>query len=333
MRFNEVYVRPRSMAPIETRHNCWTMGEFYGPRDWGRLLTAILTPFDSDGEVNYKEAAKLAAYLVDVQRNDGLVVCGTTGEGPTLTETEKLTLLETVLREVGDRAAVVFSAGTYSTAESLHLTREAEKRGAHGIMLVNPYYNRPGQAGLYAHFSTVARQTGLPVMLYNIQPRSAINLETSTLLRLSEVPNIVAVKEASGSIGQISDVCDQLPAGFRVYSGDDALTLPLLSLGGYGVVSVTGHVAGRDISAMIAAYPNNPTEATAIHRRLIPVTKAAFSAPSPVPIKFATSLLGFDCRKVRLPLVELTTIEQDAVLIAMAELHPNVGVMVPAGNA
>ncbi len=309
------------------------MGAFYSSRDWGRLLTAMLTPFDRDGVVNYDEAAKLAAYLVDIQKNEGLVINGTTGEAPTLNHAEKLRLLETVLDAVGDRAAVVFSAGTYSTEESIELTREGEKRGAHGIMLVNPYYNRPGQAGLYAHFSTVARQTGLPVMLYNIQPRSAINLETPTLLRLAEIPNIVAVKEASGNIGQISDVCATAPEGFRVYSGDDALTLPILSVGGYGVVSVTAHVVGKEIQAMLKAFPKDPAEAARIHQRLIPVTRAAFSAPSPVPIKFATSLVGFDCRRVRLPLVELTEPEQAPILAVMAEFHPNIGILEPVAHA
>jgi 4-hydroxy-tetrahydrodipicolinate synthase len=293
----------------------------------------MLTPFHEDGSVNYEEAARIAAYLVDVQKNDGLVINGTTGESPTLTEFEKLKLLEIVLDTVGDRAAVLFGAGTYSTAESIQLTREGERRGAHGIMLVNPYYNRPGQAGLYAHFSTVARQTGLPVLLYNIQPRSAINLETPTLLRLIEIPNIVAVKEASGNLVQISDVCAEAPDGFRVYSGDDNLTLPILSVGGYGVVSVTAHVAGSHIKAMIEAFRPDPDEAARIHRRLIPVTKAAFGAPSPVPIKFATSLLGYNCRSVRLPLVELTEAEQAPVLIAMAALNPNVGVLEPVAHA
>src|ERR1019366_7610641 len=162
-----------------------------------------------------------------VQKNDGLVVNGTTGESPTLTEVEKLKLLEVVLETVGDRAAVLFGSGTYNTAESIELTRHGEKLGAHGLMLVNPYYNRPGQQGLFAHFSTVAKETGLPVLLYNIMPRSAINLETSTLMRLAEIPNIVGVKEASGSMTQIQDVCAQAPSGFRVYSGDDALTLPI----------------------------------------------------------------------------------------------------------
>jgi 4-hydroxy-tetrahydrodipicolinate synthase len=293
----------------------------------------MLTPFDRNGSVNFDEAARLAAYLVDVQLNDGLVVCGTTGESPTLNEFEKLRLLEVVLEAVGDRASVVFSSGTYSTQESIHLTREGEQRGAHGIMLVNPYYNRPGQAGLYAHFSAVASETGLPVMLYNIQPRSSINLETPTLLRLAEIPNIVAVKEASGSMSQISDVCSQTPEDFLVYSGDDGMTLPLLSVGGHGVVSVTGHIVGKQIKQMIEAFPQDPSEATRIHQRLIPVTRAAFSAPSPVPIKFATSLLGFDCRRVRLPLVELTDSEQAPVLAVMTEFHPNAGVLEPVAHA
>lgn len=289
------------------------MGAFFGPKDWGTLLTAMLTPFHEDGSVNYDEAARLAAYLVDEQKNDGLVVNGTTGESPTLTEEEKLKLLEVVLQTVGDRAAVVFGAGTYSTAESIHLTHEGERRGAHGIMLVNPYYNRPGQAGLYAHFSTVAKETGLPVMLYNIQPRSAINLETPTLMRLAEIPNVVAVKEASGNIGQISDVCRQKPEGFRVYSGDDGITLPILSVGGHGLVSVAAHVVGDRLKAMIEAYPTDPAEATRIHHELTPAFRALFSAPSPVPVKYATSKRGFDCARVRLPLVELSEAEKAVV--------------------
>ena len=289
------------------------MGAFFGPKDWGTLLTAMLTPFHEDGSVNYSEAARLANYLVDVQKNDGLVVNGTTGESPTLTEAEKLKLLEVVLETVGDRAAVVFGAGSYNTAESIEMTREGEKRGAHGIMLVNPYYNRPGQQGLYAHFSTIAKETGLPVMLYNIMPRSAINLETPTLLRLAEIPNIVAVKEASGSIPQITDVCGQAPDGFRIYSGDDGLTLPILSLGGHGIVSVAGHVVGDRIKEMLNAFPSDPVKARKLHHELIPVYKALFSAPSPVPVKYATSLKGFDCESVRLPLVALTDAEKAVV--------------------
>lgn len=289
------------------------MGAFFGNRDWGKLLTAMLTPFRADGSVDYDEAARIAKYLVDEQRNDGLVVSGTTGESPTLTEDEKLRLLETTLGAVGDRAAVLFGAGTYDTTESIVMTREAEKRGAHGIMLVNPYYNRPGQAGLYAHFSTIARETKLPVMIYNIQPRTAINLETLTLLRLAEIPNIVAVKEASGNIGQISDVCGSVPEGFRVYSGDDGLTVPILSLGGYGVVSVAGHVIGREIQEMLMAFSTDPAQARRIHHRLQPIVKALFSAPNPVPVKYALSKRGFECARVRLPLVELNDDEKRVV--------------------
>jgi 4-hydroxy-tetrahydrodipicolinate synthase len=279
----------------------------------------MLTPFNSDGSVNFDEAARLASHLVQVQKNDGLVINGTTGESPTLTESEKLQLLSTILDSVGDRASVLFGAGTYNTAESIHLTREAEKRGAHGIMLVNPYYNRPGQDGLYAHFSTVARETSLPVLLYNIQPRSSINLETPTLLRLAEIPNIVGVKEASGMIGQIAEVCAQAPVGFRVYSGDDGLTLPILSVGGMGLVSVAAHVVGSELKELIESFPSDPARARKIHQRLMPVFKALFAFPSPVPVKYATSLNGFDCESVRLPLVPLNEDQKAVVRKAVAE--------------
>jgi 4-hydroxy-tetrahydrodipicolinate synthase len=282
------------------------------------MLTAMITPFHEDGSVNYEEVARVAAYLVDDQVNDGIVVNGTTGESPTLSEAEKLRILEVVLETVGDRAAVVFGAGSYNTGESIEMAREGEKRGAHGIMLVNPYYNKPGQAGLYAHFSTIAKEVGLPVMIYNIQPRSAINLETPTLMRLAEIPNIVAVKEASGNVPQISDVCAQAPAGFRVYSGDDGLTLPILALGGHGVVSVAAHVLGPQIMEMIDAFTAEPARARQIHHAIMPAIKALFSSPSPVPVKYAMSLRGFDSRRVRLPLVELEPVERQVVDKALA---------------
>jgi 4-hydroxy-tetrahydrodipicolinate synthase len=280
----------------------------------------MATPFHDDGSVNFDEAARLATYLVDVQKNDGLVINGTTGESPTLTHDEKFRLLEVVLETVRNKAAVVFGAGTYDTTDSVKSTREAEKRGAHGIMLVNPYYNKPNQAGLYAHFSTIAKETGLPVLLYNIQPRSAINVETPTLLRLAEVPNIVGVKEASGNLAQISDVIRQVPEGFRVYCGDDAMTLAVLAHGGYGIVSVLGHVVGAEIKALIEAYESNPKEAARIHHRLTPITKAAFSAPNPVPVKFMLAQRGFNIEKVRLPLVELSADERTLILEALNAL-------------
>ena len=281
------------------------MGEFQGPRDWGRLLTAMVTPFNKDGSVNYDEAARIASWLVDEQANDGLVISGTTGESPTLSDAEKLQLLTTVLDAVGDRAAVVFGAGTNDTAHSIHMAKAAENHGAHGIMLVNPYYNKPGQAGLEAHFSTVARETSLPVMLYNIMPRSAINLETPTLMRLAEIANIVAVKEASGNLAQIAEVCAKKPDGFRVYSGDDALTLPIMAVGGHGLVSVSAHVAGRELKTVIENAGTDLAKAQEANGRLTDLVKAVFSAPSPTPIKYLLSQNGFDCEDVRLPLVKL----------------------------
>ena len=289
------------------------MSAFNGPRDWGRLLTAMVTPFHSDGSVNLDETARIAAHLVDVQKNDGIVVSGTTGESPTLKDEEKFEILDCVLNAVGDRAAIVFGAGTYDTAHSIHLTHEAEKHGAHGIMLVNPYYNKPGQAGLEAHFSTIAKETSLPVMLYNIQPRSAINLETPSLLRLAEIPNIVAVKEASGNLSQIAEVCAKTPEGFRVYSGDDALTLPIMAVGGHGLVSVAAHVAGVQLKTVIENAGSNLTKAQEANDGLIDLVKAVFSAPSPTPIKYMLSQNGFDCEDVRLPLVKLDDAQKAAI--------------------
>lgn len=293
------------------------MGSFSGPRDWGRLLTAMLTPFDAAGNVNRNEVEKIAAHLVDVEKNDGIVVNGTTGESPTLSESEKLDLLEITLKTVGDRAAVIFGAGSYDTRESMHMVREATKRGAHGVMLVNPYYNRPGQEGMYQHFKACADETDLPVMIYNIQPRSAINLETSTLMRLAEIPNICAVKEASGNVNQIADVCAAAPAGFRVYSGDDGLILPVLSLGGHGLVSVAAHVVGKEFAEIIATFASNPASASKTFNKILPLVRALFAAPSPVPVKYALSKAGFDCESVRLPLVGLTDAEKKMVDAAL----------------
>ena len=295
------------------------MGAFEGSQDWGRLLTAMVTPFELDGSVNYREAARIASYLVDDMENDGLVVSGTTGESPTLTDEEKLKLLDTVLEAVGDRAAVVFGSGTNDTAHSAILTKEATRAGAHGIMLVNPYYNKPGQAGLYAHFSSLAAKTHLPVMIYNIEPRSAINLETATLRRLAETSNIVAVKEASGNMSQITEVCATMPDGFRVYSGDDALALPIMGVGGYGLVSVSAHVAGPALKKVLSLAVSDNSAAIAENSRLIPLVKAVFSAPSPSPIKAMLASKGFDCDRVRLPIVELDTDAKQAVISVLRD--------------
>ena len=286
------------------------MGNCFAPRDWGTMLTAMITPFNSDGAVNFKEARRIAAYMVDEQKHDGLVINGTTGESPTTTEEEKLRLLEEVMDEVGGRAAIVAGCGTYNTAESVHMTRAATARGVHGIMIVNPYYNKPGQRGLFAHFKACAEATELPVLLYNINPRSAINLDTPTLLELTKIHNIVAVKEASGNIAQISDVCAMAPSGFRIYSGDDGLTVPIMSVGGHGVISVAGHVIGKHIKTMVDSFASDSAKARAMHHKLMPIVKACFIAPNPVPVKYMMSRLGFDCLSTRLPLVELDDSER-----------------------
>ena len=290
------------------------MGSFSGPKDWGRLLTAMVTPFAAGGEVDLPAARRLAAHLVDFQRNDGLVVNGTTGESPTLKHDEKLRLLDAVLEEVGDRAAVLFGASTFDTAESVALTREGSEVGSHGIMAVSPYYSKPGQRGLEAHFRAIADATELPVLLYNIQPRSAINLETPTLLRLAEIENVVGVKEASGNVMQIQEVCAAVPDGFRVYSGDDFLTLPILSVGGHGVVSVAGHVVGDRIADMLDAwFALDPGEAARAHLALLPAYRACFAAPNPVPVKHLLAQRGFGDGSVRLPLVPVDEAERTAV--------------------
>jgi 4-hydroxy-tetrahydrodipicolinate synthase len=296
------------------------MGAFFAPREWGPLLTAMVTPMKEDGSVDYAEAERLAAYLVDEQKNTGIVVSGTTGESPTLSDSEKTELLRVVLNAVRDRAAVVFGAGTYDTNHSKHLAGAATEMGAHGIMAVSPYYNKPNQEGLYQHFKAIANSTDLPVLLYNIQGRTAVNIETPTVLRLAEdCENIVAVKEASGNLPQISEVAAKSMEGFRVYSGDDVLTLPILSVGGIGVVSVAGHVIGADIYKMMETFFASPIEAVKMHKRMLPVINAVFCTTSPTPIKYALTKKGFSAHTYRLPMIPPTDEQKAIVDKAMAD--------------
>jgi 4-hydroxy-tetrahydrodipicolinate synthase len=270
---------------------------------FGRLLTAMLTPMRPDGSVNYDAAVRLARHLVETG-SDGIVVTGTTGESPTLTTEEKLRLYAVVKEAVGERARVVAGTGNYCTAESVELTREAEQRGVDGIMAVVPYYNNPPQEGLYRHFRAIAEATRLPVILYNIPSRSPRNMEAATTLRLAEVPNIIAVKEASGKLEQIAAIVAGAPDGFRVYSGDDSSTLALMGMGAYGVISVAGHVAGRQIREMIDLVAAGKVgEAAALNGRLLPLFQALFCTTNPIPVKAAVSLLGIEAGTVRLPLV------------------------------
>ncbi|MDQ7850028.1 MAG: 4-hydroxy-tetrahydrodipicolinate synthase [Armatimonadota bacterium] len=287
---------------------------------FGHVITAMATPFDREGRVDYERAAELARRLTD-HGSESLVVAGTTGESPTLSDQEKVELFRTVKQAVGERAKVIAGTGTYDTAHSIHLSREAERAGADGLLLVNPYYNRPSQEGLYAHFRTVAESTALPVILYNIPGRTGVNCLPETVARLAQVPNIVAIKEASGSLDQASEVRKRTPPHFLLYSGDDSLTLPMLAVGGVGVVSVASHLVGEEIGQMIRAFlAGEVRRALEIHLRLWPLFKVLFITTNPVPLKAALRLAGFDVGAPRLPLVEATPREQEQIRGVLQDL-------------
>ncbi|WP_433375338.1 4-hydroxy-tetrahydrodipicolinate synthase [Streptosporangium sp. CA-115845] len=273
---------------------------------FGRMLTAMVTPFTSDGAVDYERARRLATYLVDEQRNDGLVVSGTTGESPTTTDEEKERLLRAVVEAVGDRATVVAGAGTNDTHHSVEVARAAERAGAHGLLLVTPYYSKPPQEGIYRHFCTVADATALPAMLYDIPGRSGVPIQRETLTRLAGHERIVAVKDAKADLFEGSQVIAS--TGLAYYSGDDTLNLPWLSVGAVGCVSVIGHVAGAEIAAMIEAYRSGDVAgALAIHRRLLPVVSGIMTqAGGAIMAKAALNLVGQPAGPMRSPLVEAT---------------------------
>lgn len=287
--------------------------------DFGRVLTAMITPFTKDLTVDYAVARKLARHLVQ-SGSDGLVVCGTTGESPTLSKEEKVELFRVVVEEVGGEAVVIAGTGGNNTAASIELTQAAEKVGVDGVMLVCPYYNKPSQEGLFQHFKAVAASTNLPVMLYNVPGRTAINLLPPTVVRLAGVNNIVAVKEASGNLDQVSELRRLLPDDFSIYSGDDSLTLPMLALGAKGIVSVVSHVVGPQIKQMVDAFTSgNITLATQLHLKLLPVFKGMFMTTNPVPIKAAMNLLGWQAGPPRLPLVEATAEEKERIKELLAD--------------
>ncbi|WP_051165735.1 4-hydroxy-tetrahydrodipicolinate synthase [Amycolatopsis orientalis] len=270
-------------------------------RPFGRVLTAMATPFDRAGALDVKRAQELAEYLVDLG-NDGLVVNGTTGESPTTTDQEKATLVRAVVEAVGDRATVVAGAGTNNTAHSIEQAHASAEAGAHGLLVVTPYYSRPSQAGLYAHFTTVADSTELPVMLYDIPPRSIVPIEVDTLQRLAEHPRILAVKDAKGDLIAGSEVIANTHLAY--YSGDDGLNLPWLSVGAVGVVSVIGHVVAGRIRAMIEAYEAGDTStARTNHRGMLPVLRAMSRVGGVAFSKASLRLRGFDIGDPRLPIV------------------------------
>lgn len=283
-------------------------------KPFGRLMTAMVTPFDNDLNVDYETAQRLAVKLVE-DGSDGLVVCGTTGESPTLSGEEKFNLMKCVKQAVGDSAIVVGGTGSYSTKESAEMTALAEKSGIDAVMVVAPYYNKPPQEGLYRHFKMVAEHTSLPIIMYNIPGRTQVNVLPETVLRLSEINNIVAIKEASGLLDQISQLRSMLPDDFLIYSGDDSLTLPMMSIGCHGVISVASHIAGRKLKQMIELFAAGKVlEAESVHRELMPLFKAMFVTTNPIPVKAALALAGFPVGGLRLPLVEAG--EKEKILIS-----------------
>jgi 4-hydroxy-tetrahydrodipicolinate synthase len=275
-------------------------------RPFGRVLTAMVTPFTEDGSVDLAGAQELAAHLVDRQSHDGLVVLGTTGESPTVDDAEQKTLLEAVLDAVGDRAVVVAGVGTNDTAHSIEKARSAERLGVHGLLVVTPYYNRPSQAGLLRHFTTVADATDLPVMLYDIPPRSIVPIEVETLVRLAEHPRIVAVKDAKANLGDVAWTLARTDLAY--YSGEDMLNFPLLALGAVGVVSVVGHLVGPRLAELVAAVESGDlVKARAVNESLLPVYSGVMGGgQGAMMIKAALRELGLPAGPVRPPLVDAT---------------------------
>jgi len=264
----------------------------------------MVTPFNEKGEVDYDQAKKLALALMD-SGSEGLVVVGTTGESPTLVRDEEYELFRVVKEAIGDRGAVIAGTGSNSTAEAVSATKGAEKIGVDGCLLVVPYYNNPTQEGLYRHFKTIADNTSLPCILYNVPSRTVRSLTVDTIVRLSEIDNIIGVKEASADMQQVSHTISRTRDDFYVWSGNDSDTLNILALGGYGVISVASHLVGKQISEMIYAFLDGETgKAAEIHRHLLPLVNTLFIVANPIPVKYAVNQVGFRVGGTRLPLCE-----------------------------
>jgi 4-hydroxy-tetrahydrodipicolinate synthase len=291
--------------------------------NFGQVLTAMVTPFDQNGEIDFEATRTLVNYLL-ANGTDGLVVSGTTGESPTLTTEEKIALFKFVVEVVGGRVPVIAGTGSNNTRASISLTILAEEAGVDGIMLVVPYYNKPNQEGLYQHFKAIADSTKLPILLYNIPGRSSVNMEVDTVVRLSEIDNIVALKEASGNLDAMAEIISKTPNNFALYSGDDGLALPVLAIGGNGVISVASHVIGNELQNMINSFNSGDHQTAASeHRRMLPIMRALFAAPNPAPVKAALNMNGINVGGLRLPLVPLTEEEQRTLQKALPAIKVN----------
>lgn len=276
----------------------------------GHISTAMVTPFQADGSIDYVATEKLIEHLL-LTGTDSLVVCGTTGESPTLSTEEKLELIQFVVEKTKGRVPVIAGTGGNNTAASIELSQKAEALGVDALMIVTPYYNKPNQRGMIAHFEAIANATTLPIVVYNIPGRSVVNLEPESIIALSKIPSIQLVKEASGNLDQMTKILANTADDFLVYSGDDSLTLPLLAIGGTGIISVASHVIGQDMQEMIQAFHNgNHKKAAQIHQRIVPVIKGLFEHPNPIVVKYALSKIGVEVGTLRLPLVEMTEAEK-----------------------
>lgn len=290
--------------------------------DWGNVLTAMVTPFQADGKLDEVAFTDMANYLLE-NGTDSLVVSGTTGESPTLSNPEKLRIFELAIKAAKGRGSIIAGTGTNDTGDVITLSREAKAVGVDALLMITPYYNKPNQEGLYQHFRAVAESTDLPIMLYNVPARTNVNMNSDTCLRLAhDCPNIVAMKEASGNLVQVSEIIAGAPKGFRLYSGEDGLVLPTLALGGRGVASVTSHIVGKDMQAMCKAFfAGDLCTARELHEKMLPIVRACFqpTTPSPAPVKAALRMLGKAVGPVRLPLVDCTERECEIVRTALKE--------------
>jgi len=270
----------------------------------GRLLTAMVTPFNEEGKVDYEQAKRLALALIN-SGSEGLLLAGTTGESPTLARAEEFRLFSEVKSAIGKRGTIVAGTGSNNTAEALEATKEAERIGVDACLLVVPYYNKPTQEGLYQHFKTIAQSTSLPCILYNVPSRTVTNLSADTTIKLSQIDNIIGVKEACGNLDQIAKIISNTRDDFLVYSGNDGDTFPIMVLGGYGVISVASHLVGNQLKEMIDNITNGEIDkAASIHHRLLPLINALFILSNPIPLKYALNYIGFNVGKPRLPLTE-----------------------------
>ncbi len=279
----------------------------------GKVLTAMVTPFKADLSVDWKRAEELADFLVK-NGSDGLVLHGTTGESPTLTHDEEYELYKVVKKALSGRCKIVAGTGSNSTETTIKSTKRAEEIGVDGVMVVVPYYNKPSQEGLYQHFKAVAENTSLPIIIYNIPGRTGINMTPETTARISALKNIIGLKDAAGSLDQTSATRQLCPKDFTIWSGDDSLTLPMMSVGAVGIISVASHIVGKEIAQMVAAYQAGDTKkAQEIHLKLLPIFKVLFITSNPSPVKYALELIGQPVGKPRLPLVEPSSGEKERI--------------------